>query len=170
MTRRSLIPMAMLVVALGVTVGCKPEPAEPACNADADCEIGQICEEATCQVAVCPDVYDPVCGEDGNTYANACEARAAHVAVAHEGECPVICGGIQGILCPDPESQVCDLPPGICLGADLQGVCVDRPEVCPEVFDPVCGCDGQTYSNDCFRLMAGVQKDHDGECEGGGEL
>ena len=75
-----------------------------------------------------------------------------------------ICGGIQGLGCPDGE--ICDLPAGECQSADLQGVCVPRPEVCTEQYDPVCGCDGQTYSNDCHRLMAGVQKDHDGECTG----
>jgi hypothetical protein len=73
-----------------------------------------------------------------------------------------VCGGIVGTDC--PRGQVCELPAGECQTADLQGICVARPEGCLGVFDPVCGCDGQTYGNDCERLRAGVQKDHDGAC------
>ncbi len=29
------------------------------------------------------------------------------------------------------------------------GVCAERPEVCPDKWDLVCGCDGQTYVNQC---------------------
>ena len=46
----------------------------------------------------------------------------------------------------------------------MPGSCVPIPETCPRLFDPVCGCDGITYVNDCERIRAQVQKDHDGPC------
>ena len=162
MTRNRILLLAAVVAVATLSLGC-PEP-EPECTTDADCEVGLVCEEGACVDEACGEIYEPVCGEDGITYANECEARKAHVEVEYPGECPVECGGISGIPCPD--GQICDLPAGMCNAADLLGLCVERPEVCPEVYDPVCGCDGQTYSNDCFRLMAGVQLDHDGECVG----
>lgn len=137
----------------------------PSCVSDCDCPKWELCgRDGHCFPVLCPQIYDPVCGVDGKTYGNACEAKAAHVVVAHDGPCEQFCGGIAGIKCPD-DNQVCDLRPGMCNVADLDGVCKVRPEACPEIFKPVCACDGTTYGNDCERLRAGAQKAHDGECK-----
>jgi hypothetical protein len=141
-----------------------------ACEKDVDCSVGQICSNGSCQVMMCTQDYRPVCGEDGKTYSNGCHARLAHTAVKHEGPCSEpgetkvnVCGTIAGIAC--PADQWCDLRPGMCKGADADGVCIVRPAVCTTEIAPVCGCDARTYNNDCERQRAGIQKNHDGACD-----
>lgn len=46
-----------------------------------------------------------------------------------------------------------------CVGEELQGV------GCGLVYDPVCGCNGKTYSNSCVARVAGVKSWKDGECD-----
>ncbi|MDY6986568.1 MAG: Kazal-type serine protease inhibitor domain-containing protein [Thermodesulfobacteriota bacterium] len=58
----------------------------------------------------------------------------------------------------------CAKPEGYC---DDVGVCTPRPENCPTIYVPVCGCDGHTYTNDCEAAMYGVSLAHRGECGGG---
>ena len=147
------------------------------CADNSDCgypEYGLYCEKAVGDCdgdgvcidmpEICPDVWDPVCGCDGVTYGNACEAAAAGVSVDHEGPCEQVCGGIAGIEC-RASDEYCHFPDGTCDIADRMGVCEVVPEACYEIVDPVCGCDGVTYTNDCFAAMARVSIDHEGPCE-----
>lgn len=48
------------------------------------------------------------------------------------------------------------------------GSCVKVPETCCPIHDPVCGCNGVTYTNDCFRLQNGTRKESNGACGDGG--
>ena len=48
--------------------------------------------------------------------------------------------------------------------------CIDESNisddyVCTENWSPVCGCDGITYSNDCYAENAGVTEWTEGECQ-----
>lgn len=57
-------------------------------------------------------------------------------------------------------SQFCEL--GFC--SSEKGRCVDIPEMCPSLWQPVCGCDDKIYSNDCSRRVSKVSKKHDNSC------
>jgi len=41
---------------------------------------------------------------------------------------------------------------------------IDQNAVCIEVYDPVCGCNNITYSNDCHAIANGISNWSEGEC------
>ena len=75
------------------------------------------------------------------------------------------CGGLLGQMC--GEGMLCQFKPGTCGRFDMTGVCVKIPHFCPRITGPtieVCGCNGQTYINDCERQKAMVSLAHKGKC------
>jgi len=152
-------------------------PCERFCNSSADCDSNdEFCwfPEGSCGgptnvpgvcmpfPQVCPEVWDPVCGCDGSTYPNECLAAAAGVSIRHRGPCEVPCSSDE--QCPALD-QYCKFPLGTCGAPGTAGRCVMVPGGCPDVWDPVCGCDGNTYSNECDADAARVSVAHRGACD-----
>jgi len=75
-----------------------------------------------------------------------------------------MCGGFGGFQCLSSDDY-CHYEEGVCSNiADAAGVCKARPQMCTMNYQPVCGCDGETYSNACSAHGKGVSVAHQGAC------
>ena len=146
----------------------------------------KVVNQANSQEIGCVDVINPVCGVDNKTYNSICEAKKAGIEIAYKAKCgeciqegkiinpsvvknKTCCAGL--IACPVNSStlntnekvsvckKTCDISSNETTNT--------KPEdkiVCTMNWDPLCGENGKTYSNECFLNKAGVKMAHKGEC------
>jgi Kazal-type serine protease inhibitor domain len=164
------------------------------CAHSSECASGDYCAigsglscsaKGTCQPLpfVCPQICEAVCGCDGNTYDNSCEAQQALTNVAFNGFCeenPATgCWGASGGMACTPAAGQSDCNPND-PGKSFKGAiddsnlyctssntCATIPSGCKASGGKVCGTDGKTYASECAAFWTGrVAVASNGGCGG----
>lgn len=132
---------------------------------DSKCGAADQLGVCTAVPKACGKLDSIVCGCNGKSYENECEAALAGTSVAYSGTCqtpPATCGGLYGVPC--VEGSFCDWSGAEC-GAEAQpGICKPFPTECKTIYDPVCACNHRTYDNDCEAARDGASVAAKGEC------
>lgn len=150
--------------------GCAAHAAGVSVALDGPCE-------AECRTSA--DCPQPACACLDQNQDGACE-NTCPVTECNQGRCETVsdsslalgeaCGGFVPFGSPTCGAGLfCQHQPGsLCGAADAPGQCALVPDACLQIFDPVCGCDGVTYSNACEAAQAQMGILAAGECSGDG--
>ena len=148
----------------GASSGSCPSPL--VCRYPEGNHCGASDRAGTCHWPIdgCDAKSTKVCGCDGVSYVNQCEANRHGAAAAYRGACvpcqaaaacaDVTAGGVR-------TATFCHVAEG---ASASEGVCWPRPSACDEGGPPVCGWDGRTYPSACEARRAGFDAQHSGAC------
>merc|ERR1712243_443330 len=90
--------------------------------------------------------FSPVCGMNGKTYSNKCELVCARILKEHDGPCK-------------------ENPVENCSYCDKVATNRDCNRFCNKNYNPVCGVDSKTYTNNCLLNCKKVELKHKGGCK-----
>ena len=160
---------------------CVQPAVDTACNTQGECVVNVpgLCQGGLCEGVTCPGTeatcegniaYPASSPGECNPSTGLCDSQPTKPLqncedlgmVCEAGACVS-----QGKMCGDtdtqcPDDSVCDIHG---CGADASVTCAPMIDGCDEIYDPVCGCDGVEYANDCERVQFyGVALKHKGPC------
>jgi hypothetical protein len=136
---------------IGVDIAVQDDSAmdtAPPVDTTADTAVDAALPDASWPDAALPDKAIP-------------DTMAPDQAVPDKGTIPVDLGpGGCNSNADCTSSQYCNLP----LGCKPPGTCKTKPGICGMIYDPVCGCDYNSYGNPCMANAAGTSVRTKGNC------